>query len=208
MSRKDELYFSPEEYQVVHNVSKRFARSWKEMNYEDIYQELWLWMCEPKNYRFVMEYRNDANNNRLAKSLARAAGKYCEKETEEMYATKIKDSANNYNMDTVKEALPYVFVDDITKAWSNMNVETAFVALMDIHNAFHGLNKADKALLKLKYHDELTHAEIAEQLNITEEASTKRVHRVLLKLLTSLSGEPASWVNKSKLDNTYDEDMI
>jgi RNA polymerase sigma factor (sigma-70 family) len=146
--------------------------------------------------------------------LKSVAIKYIKKETPHIYKGKVIDD-HFYNEARVKAALPFIWQITPTEEYKQnpqtgtvlnkdkqpSNQSLALAIMADIKNAYYDLRTEEQDLLELIYNKGLTYKEIGVLYNATEDAITKRVGRVIEKMLRKLSG-PTSYWDSEKLKGT------
>jgi DNA-directed RNA polymerase specialized sigma24 family protein len=186
------------EMRLAEKVAWRIGSKWSAVEIDDLQQHLYLWMCE--NERHLKRWRETAGNDgALYVSLRREAAKFCAKEQSHGVGRPIQDD-NFYNPDMVERALPFIF-EDIPQTTVSVNPVTgepvgnpekfdeALNILVDIKQAYWGLNPEIQQVLAWRFRDGLTFEEIGELKGITKDGGKKSVDRAVQRLVDSLAGE-------------------
>lgn len=188
------VFFTEAEYKTTKKVAKYFNSRWRNIEYDDILGELYLWLTE--NYKYVEVWREEKGDGKLFVSLRRHAAKYCAKTAGEKYAD--PDLSNNikYTTEQVEKTLPYIFEEDIYAKLLTIENEKLFDIIFETYQAFNELNNDDKRILALRYNYHKTSKEIGEMLNLKDNTVDKRVERALKKLNSKIFidyEQPKSW---------------
>lgn len=178
------IFFTEAEYKTTQNVAKYFSNTWKNVDYDDILGELYLWLTD--NYKYVERWREETGDGKLFVSLRRHAAKYCAKTAGEKYADPQLNNNLKYSIEQVEKTLPYILEENIYEQLINMEKQKLFDIIFDVHQAFHGMKNDDKRILALRYFYGKTSKEIGEMLNLKDNTVDKRVERALKKLHGSI----------------------
>lgn len=186
------------EMRLAEKVAWRIGSRWSAVEIDDLQQHLFLWMVE--NERNLRRWREQpGDNGALYVSLRREAAKFCAKEQAAQVGQPISKD-NFYNPGLVERALPYVF-EDIPQTTVAVNpvtgepvgnpdrYDTALNILVDIKQAYWGLNPEIQQVLAWRFRDGLTFEEIGELKNITKVGGKKSVDRAVQRLVDALAGE-------------------
>lgn len=187
------MSITDDELALAAKVAYTVGRKWK-IEIEDLKQHLTLWLFE--NYTAVERWRKETGDGKLYVSLRREAGKYCAKETAANVGQPIEKD-NEYDFDTVKKIIPFIW--EITEFGAGNLLgesQVAIAVLTDVSSAYHGLNKEDKELIKLRFRDGKSYAVLGQYLEVTPDAARMRLNRSVQRLVDKLAGEPLHWINK------------
>jgi RNA polymerase sigma factor (sigma-70 family) len=178
------IFFTEAEYKTTEKVAKFFGNTWKNVDYEDILGELYLWLTE--NYKYVERWREETGDGKLFVSLRRHAAKFCAKTAGEKYADPGLTNNLKYTFSQVENTLPHIFEENIYEQLMTMESQKLFDIIFDVYQTFHGMKNDDKRILALRYHYGKTSKEIGEMLNLKDNTVDKRIERALKKLHSSI----------------------
>lgn len=197
-------------YTVARQVASRSNRMHRNLiSTDDLYQHMSLWALE--HWHKIEEWQEqDSLRFKLRKTFYNEAQKYAAKERARYSRSPMSDSFY-YTHEVLHELLPDVwthigwvdkqsvsdeFVSRSTKPSEGGN---RMALLSDVAFALQRLNKADQALLRLRYaNGGMELGAMAQTYEATEEAIRKRVKRALTKLQDRLGGEPPVWNRKPR----------
>jgi RNA polymerase sigma factor (sigma-70 family) len=192
-----------EEVKLAEKLARKYTSNyhWKVVEFDDAFSNLKLWLLE--NLELVIKCRDTSefaeyNNGYLFTSLRNEVIKFCRKETRDKVYADLDDN-NFYTPKKVANILKEVLAIDFIKF--EMEVDSKSVAYeigADVLSAFYGLSAEEKELLALRFRFGYSGAALGDKLGVDENAASQRVHRVLDKLVSKLSGEPSFWVSNSK----------
>ena len=169
----------------------------------DVRQELlaWVWRRESK----VKEWLNHDQDpedykggvRQLGKTLTRQAEKYCRRVKAQKLGYEIRDE-QYYDPITLSELLPFVWGEVVdTKRHDGEKVSGAgnpaeggnyVIQLFDVRRALAKLDEMDRDVLELKYEQNLTFAEIAEVLEVSDTTAHRKVEGATRRLHNQLGG--------------------
>lgn len=178
------IFFTDAEYKTTQKVAKYFSDRWKNVEYDDVLGELYLWLTE--NYKYVERWREETGDGKLFVSLRRHAAKYCAKSSGEKYADPKLTNNLKYTIEQVEKTLPHIFEENIYEQLMNMESEKLFEIMFDVFQAFHDMKNDDKRILALRYYYGKTSKEIGEMLDLKDNTVDKRLERALKKLHSSI----------------------
>lgn len=191
--------FSP----LVHKIGNEYARKYRMIDSQDIYQEVWLWfITHPNKFKEWTSLENQKEATKLfARSLRNAALGYCVREKARIEGYSPDDNFY-YSKEFIKELLPAVLSNDAkriqkvldngaktAKDLSESGDWMAFAA--DIRHAFSKLDNKDQRLVYLFYAEEVTGSELHVQTNSerpTVRADMMAANRALGKMIKNLGG--------------------
>jgi RNA polymerase sigma factor (sigma-70 family) len=134
----------------------------------------------------------------LGKSLSRQADRYCRRRKAQKLGYALEDEAY-YSPITLSELLPFAWADvvetrDATKPRVSGGGNPAeggnyVVQLLDIRKALAKLDEMDRDILQLKFEDQLTFSEIAEELQVSDTTAHRKVDGALRRLNQHLGGQ-------------------
>ena len=169
----------------------------------DVRQELlaWVWRRESK----VKEWLNHDQDpedykggvRQLGKTLTRQAEKYCRRVKAQKLGYEIRDE-QYYDPITLSELLPFVWGEVVdTKRHDGEKISGAgnpaeggnyVIQLFDVRRALAKLDEMDRDVLELKYEQNLTFAEIAEVLEVSDTTAHRKVEGATRRLHNQLGG--------------------
>lgn len=169
----------------------------------DVVQELWVWIVkhEDKVIEWISadpstdEYKMGVK--KLGKTLTRHADKYCRKIKAQKLGYELRDE-QFYSPVTVAELLPFAWKEvaetrDTTKPKVSGTGNPAeggnyIVQLFDIRRALSKLNEMDRDVLEMKYAQQLTFRELADELGVSESTAHRKVDNATRHLINLLGG--------------------
>lgn len=190
--------FNENEMKAVKTVANKHSYKWRAVNKEDLQQHLYLFLT--RKYDTLTRWRTEQYGEaKLYVSLNREANNYCVKEQAEANGEKTlstnKTTQNTYTFKQIETALKYLweYNTNITNQttthpnYDNMIVETTEThkvidIMLDIKHAITQLNYSEQILLEYRYKEQKTFPQIAELLNIKEDAARMRIKRLTNKL--------------------------
>jgi RNA polymerase sigma factor (sigma-70 family) len=192
---------------VARTIHRRFS-NWVEL--QDVNQECYHWVISRANWINEMLGVEDLdqrkhNEQRIAYQMRRAAERYSRKEKAIKSGYHITDEAY-YESATIAQLLPFVIAsvvdgtvleqaqemirDGQPKGSSSPSEGGNLLAtLIDIKKKYLKLEERDRNILALRYHENLTLAQIAAIQECAVSTADKRCQASLRKLLQSLGGE-------------------
>ncbi len=210
MDKQDEVWETI--YAVARQVSSRSNRMHRNLvSTDDLYQHMSLWALE--HWHKVEEWQaEDSLRYKLRKTFYNEAQKYVAKERARYSRSPMSDTFY-YTHEVLHELLPDVWThvgwidkQDMSDEYVSRSAKPSeggnrMALLSDVAHALQRLNKADQALLRLRYADGgMELSPLAETYETTEEAMRKRVKRALTKLQDRLGGETPIWYRKPRRD--------
>jgi len=169
----------------------------------DLRQELltWVWRRQDKVKEWLShdqepeDYRGGVKQ--LGKTLTRQADKYCRRLKAQKLGYEIRDE-QYYDPITLSELLPFVWGDVVeTTKLDGEKVSGAgnpaeggnyVIQLFDVRNALSKIDEMDRDVLELKYEQNLTFAEIAEVLEVSDTTAHRKVEGAMRRLVNQLGG--------------------
>jgi len=169
----------------------------------DLRQELliWVWRREDKVKQWLdhnqepEDYKGGVRQ--LGKTLTRQADKYCRRLKAQKLGYELRDE-QYYDPITLSELLPFVWGDVVeTTKLDGEKVSGAgnpaeggnyVIQLFDVRNALSKIDEMDRDVLELKYEQNLTFAEIAEVLEVSDTTAHRKVEGAMRRLVQQLGG--------------------
>jgi len=169
----------------------------------DLRQELlvWVWRREDKVKQWLdhnqepEDYKGGVRQ--LGKTLTRQADKYCRRLKAQKLGYELRDE-QYYDPITLSELLPFVWGDVVeTTKLDGEKVSGAgnpaeggnyVIQLFDVRNALSKIDEMDRDVLELKYEQNLTFAEIAEVLAVSDTTAHRKVEGAMRRLVNQLGG--------------------
>jgi len=169
----------------------------------DLRQELlvWVWRREDKVKQWLdhnqepEDYKGGVRQ--LGKTLTRQADKYCRRLKAQKLGYELRDE-QYYDPITLSELLPFVWGDVVeTTKLDGEKVSGAgnpaeggnyVIQLFDVRNALSKIDEMDRDVLELKYEQNLTFAEIAEVLEVSDTTAHRKVEGAMRRLVNQLGG--------------------
>lgn len=184
---------------VARSIHKRYHTYF---DVEDLRQDLMVWILrrEDKVQEWLAPEEEEEHNvgvRMLARALQRQADKYCRSKKAQSLGYQLEDEAY-YTPKSLSELLPFVWSDvvetrDATKprvsgGGNPAEGGTYVIQLIDVRRALSKLNEMDRDMLQLKFENNLTFKEIAEELGISDTSAHRRVEGALRRLNRHLGG--------------------
>lgn len=169
----------------------------------DVVQELFVWVLKHEDK--VKEWldvevgtsEHKAGVNKLGKTMTRLADKYCRKLKAQKLGYELRDE-QFYSAVTLAELLPFAWKEvidtrDNTKPKVSGSGNPAeggnyIVQLFDVRRALAKLNEYDRDVLELKFVQQLTYRELAEELEVSESTAHRKVDTAIRHLTNFLGG--------------------
>ena len=186
---------------VARQVHKKFHTYF---DVDDVRQELLMWIVrrEEKVQGWLEhdtnseEYKRGIKN--LGKTLNRHADRYCRRKKAQFLGYELRDE-QYYTPITLSELLPFVWSDVVdTKRQDGEKVSGTgnpaeggnyVIQLFDIRRGLMKLNEMDRDVLELKFFQQLTFAEIAQELGVSDTTAHRKVDNALRRLNNHLGGQ-------------------
>lgn len=180
------------EMRDAQRVGRYVARSWPNVDAEDVVAELLLWLCQ--NGKHLERWREEGahGSNKLRVALAREARKYARKEHNVVTGSQGRAEDSGYEVYEVEAVLRYIFDNEDWAAVGQYSTGP-LAALADISGALNGMSKDDRKILFLRYGQDKAFREVGDLLECSEDAARMRNERALTRLRQRLSGEGAQW---------------
>lgn len=194
-------HFNENEIKAVKTVANKHAYKWRAVTKEDLQQHLYLFLT--RKYETLERYRNTLTETHyigsLYKSLNREANKYCVKEQAQANGEKIlstnKITKNTYTFKQIATALNYLWEyessimsstithpDNDNIIVEHSETQKLLDIMLDIKTAITKLNPAEQIIIEYRHKEHKTFKQIAELLNITEDAARMRLKRLTNKI--------------------------
>jgi RNA polymerase sigma factor (sigma-70 family) len=192
---------------MAYSIFNRF-KVWVEK--EDIQQELYQWASTRTDYINEQFSETDPeklkhNEQRLAWQMRRAAERYARKEKATKSGYQITDEAY-YENATLAQLLPFVIASVIDGTVLEQAQEmlkdgqprgssspaeggNLLATLLDIKKGFNKIDIKDQTILRLRYHENFTLAQIAHTLECATSTADRRCTQALRRLQNELGGE-------------------
>jgi DNA-directed RNA polymerase specialized sigma24 family protein len=197
-------------YDIAPSVARTVARKYsKWVDKDDVKQECLLWAINRSEWINSQLSEPDTekrrhNEQKLAWQMTRAAERYCRKEKAAKSGYQIADEAY-YESATLAQLLPFVIasvidgtvleqaqemIKDGQPRGSSSPAEggNLLATLMDIKGAYLKLNAEDQRLLVLRYHENLTLAQMGSVLECHATTADRRCDHALRELNNLLGG--------------------
>ena len=202
---------NPIAYDLVPSVAGTiYRRFYQYVEKDDIKQECYQWALKRSAWieeLLTVENLEERKHNeqRIAYQMRRAAERYVRKEKAAKSGYQITDEAY-YESATVAQLLPFVIasvidgtvleqaqemIRDGQPKGSSSPAEggNLLATLFDIKKSYLGLDKHDQDVLVLRYHENLTLAQIAQTQECALSTADKRCQSALRRLIQKLGGE-------------------
>lgn len=169
----------------------------------DVTQELMLWVVTHNNkIEEWLGHEVDSEEfkvgvKKLGKTLTRQADKYCRKIKAQKVGYELRDE-QFYSPTNIAEMLPFAWKDvvetrDATKPRVSGSTNPAeggdyMVKMFDIRRALLKLNEYDRDVLELKFAQNLTYRELAEELEVSESTAHRKVDNAIRHVNNFLGG--------------------
>ena len=200
----------PSIYDIVPSVASTVHKSYKKfVERDDVKQECLHWALTRADYineqlgEENVEQRRH-NEQKIAWQMKRAAERYCRKEKATKSGYQLGDEAY-YQSATLGQLLPFVIasvldgtvleqaqemIRDGQPKGSSSPAEggNLLAMLIDIKSAYEDLNEKDQKILALRYHDNLTLAQIGAALECHFTTADRRVNHAMRELNNKLGG--------------------
>ncbi len=200
----------PSIYDIVPSVASTVHKSYKKfVERDDVKQECLHWALTRADYineqlgEENVEQRRH-NEQKIAWQMSRAAERYCRKEKATKSGYQLGDEAY-YQSATLGQLLPFVIasvldgtvleqaqemIRDGQPKGSSSPAEggNLLAMLIDIKSAYEDLNEKDQKILALRYHENLTLAQIGAALECHFTTADRRVNHAMRELNNRLGG--------------------
>lgn len=200
----------PSIYDIVPSVASTVHKSYKKfVERDDVKQECLHWALTRADYineqlgEENVEQRRH-NEQKIAWQMKRAAERYCRKEKATKSGYQLGDEAY-YQSATLGQLLPFVIasvldgtvleqaqemIRDGQPKGSSSPAEggNLLTMLIDIKDAYQDLNEKDQKILALRYHENLTLAQIGAALECHFTTADRRVNHAMRELNNKLGG--------------------
>lgn len=169
----------------------------------DVTQELMLWVLSHGNkIQEWLEHDTESEEykvgiKKLGKTLTRQADKYCRKVKAQKVGYELRDE-QFYSPTTIADLLPFAWKEvaetrDSTKPRVSGSGNPAeggnyIVQMFDIRRALSKLNEYDRDVLELKFAQNLTYRELAEELEVSESTAHRKVDNAIRHVNNFLGG--------------------
>jgi DNA-directed RNA polymerase specialized sigma24 family protein len=198
-------------YDIAPSVARTVARKYsKWVDKDDVKQECLLWAINRSEWINSQLSEPDTeqrkhNEQKLAWQMTRAAERYCRKEKAIKSGYQVADEAY-YEGATLAQLLPFVIasvidgtvleqaqemIKDGQPRGSSSPAEggNLLATLLDIKSAYLKLNAEDQRLLVLRYHENLTLAQMGAVLECHATTADRRCSHALRELNNELGGK-------------------
>jgi RNA polymerase sigma factor (sigma-70 family) len=170
---------------------------------DDLRQELLVWVLRREvKVREWLDTEDEEQLNKgvrmLARALQRQADKYCRSKKAQFLGYNLEDEAY-YSPTILAEILPFVWHEVAeTRNGSKPRVSgggnpaeggTFVVQLIDVRKALGKLEPNDKMILHMKFYEDLTFQELANNLEISDTTAHRKVNGALRRLSRELGGQ-------------------
>ena len=164
----------------------------------DVRQELIVWILNHENKVEEFLADNEFGIKKLGKTLRRQADKYCRRAKAQAIGYHLEDEAY-YPPIALATLLPYVWGDveqvqiaqeqRVSGGSNPAEGGNMFAQLFDIRRALDKLDPQDRLLLQMKYYEELTFAEIATVLGVSDTTAHRKHDGALRRISEALGGD-------------------
>jgi RNA polymerase sigma factor (sigma-70 family) len=183
------------------HIANYIRKSYPMVEREDILQEVWLWVYEHPTK--VDEYQDGTEHgrNKLLKAMRNAAIRYCQAEKARMLGYRPEDNYF-YDVGMIRSVLELIWDEEAwisppmpedqvqVKSTRDISEGNNYVtALVDVSSAVKTLPLGEQALLKARYYEGFSSADIASGLDLTISAVDARISRLVKKIQRRLGGE-------------------
>jgi RNA polymerase sigma factor (sigma-70 family) len=170
---------------------------------DDLRQDLLVWVLrrEEKVIEWLVhedKEEHDVGVRMLARALQRQADKYCRSKKAQALGYQLEDEAY-YSPIVLSELLPFVWADVVdTRDGSKPKVSgggnpaeggTYIIQLFDIRRGLEKLDPNDRLILQMKFYEQMTFADIATTLDISDTTAHRKVDGALRRLNRHLGGQ-------------------
>jgi RNA polymerase sigma factor (sigma-70 family) len=193
--------------EIATTVARQVHRKYQVyFDMSDVQQELVLWCLNHE--RKVKEWLNPAQETperkigikQLAKSLNREADKYCRDRKAKSCGYETRDEAF-YTTGMLEELISHM--DELTdmsqSASGNVRVSSGgsdpstgnnyLISIIDVRKAMSDLDPLDNMMLTMKYQENLTLAQIADIVDLSDSTISRRIHSALRRMSKLLGGD-------------------
>ena len=185
---------------VARSVHKKYHTYF---DVDDLRQELLVWVLkrEAKVQEWLVQENEEdykVGIRMLARALQRQADKYCRNKKAQALGYQLEDEAY-YSPIVLSELLPFVWADVVdTRDGSQPRVSgggnpaeggTYIIQLFDVRRALSKLDPNDKLVLQMKFYEQMTFADIANTLEISDTTAHRKVDGALRRLNKYLGGQ-------------------
>jgi RNA polymerase sigma factor (sigma-70 family) len=195
-------HFTDNEMKAVKTVANKHSYKWRAVNKEDLQQHLYLFLT--RKYDTLERWRTEEYGEaKLFVSLNREANNYCVKEQAEANGEKTLSTnlttKNTYTFKQIETALNYLWeyessiMSSTTTHPDNDNIivghsetQKLLDIMLDIKTAITRLNPAEQIIIEYRHKEHKTFKQIAELLNITEDAARMRLKRLTNKIQNTI----------------------
>ena len=169
---------------------------------DDLRQDLLVWILkrEDKVQEWLVHENEEGYKvgiRMLARALQRQADKYCRNKKAQALGYQLEDEAY-YSPIVLSELLPFVWADVVdTRDGSQPRVSgggnpaeggTYIIQLFDVRRALSKLDPNDKLVLQMKFYEQMTFADIANTLEISDTTAHRKHEGALRRLSNTLGG--------------------
>lgn len=182
------------------HIAGYLHKSYSMVEKEDILQEVWLWVYSKPDK--VDEYQDgtELGRNKLLKAMRNAGIRFCQAEKARVLGYRPEDNYF-YTPGAIRAALELIWDSE---AWSNppapvdqiraMSRDVSeggnyITTLADVSRAVALLPLREQALLRARYYEGLTAAEIADRMDATVSSVDSRIGRIVRRVQRHLGGE-------------------
>lgn len=195
-------HFTNNEMKAVKTVANKHAYKWQAVNKEDLQQHLYLFLT--RKYDTLERWRTEEYGEaKMYVSLNREANLYCVKEQattngEKTLSTNLS-TKNTYTFKQIEAALNYLWEYETSLLSSttthpendniiitNSETQKLLDIMLDIKTAINKLNPSEQILLEYRHKEHKTFKEIAQLLNINEDAARMRLKRLTNKIQNTI----------------------
>ncbi len=182
-------------------IANYIRKSYPMVERDDIEQEIWVWVySKPEK---VDEYQDGTEHgrNKLLKAMRNAAIRYCQEEKARIVGYRPEDNYY-YDVGMIRSVLELIWDEEAwisppmpedqaqVKSTRDISEGNNYVTtLVDVSRAVKTLPLGEQALLKARYYEGLTSADIASGLDLTISAVDARISRLVKKIQRRLGGE-------------------
>jgi len=194
-----------EAQEIAHQSARTIHKKYHTyFDVDDVRQELLLW-CFKRKDKIEQWLDHDVDDEeyrdgvkQLARTLNRQAEKYCRKRKAQKLGYEMRDE-QFYSPESISVLLPFAYSDvtetrDTTKprvqgSGGNPSEGGNYVVqLFDVRIALGKLDRYDYDVLQLKFDDQLSYAELAHALGVSDSTAHRKVENALRRLTNILGG--------------------
>jgi RNA polymerase sigma factor (sigma-70 family) len=197
-------------------VAKSYAARWhfysgKVVDWEDIFSELKVWIysnidwiekieeeLETVNAERKLFDKEPISDGRIFTAMRNVVNSFAATEMKHLQRKEL-NSSHYYSPEALKRSLNIFFeIDFADLEMRSDSSDLSYAIAADINSAYWGISEYDRKYIDLRFKEDLSFLTIGEQLGISENTATKRVHRAIKRMSDLMGEEPLHWSNNVK----------